>query len=57
MADDFRDRLVAHAQRAVTAAPRCANEESTRLFLVLPFVGLLGYDQMNPHEVFPEASG
>jgi hypothetical protein len=32
----------------------CTNEESTKLYLVLPFLGLLGYDYTNPYEVYPE---
>lgn len=32
----------------------CSNIESTRLYLALPFLGLLGYDYSNPFEVFPE---
>ncbi len=32
----------------------CSNEESTKLYLVLPFLGLLGYDYANPYEVYPE---
>ncbi len=44
MSDDFRQKLVAFAARSVELAPRCANEESTKLFLILPFLHLLGYD-------------
>ncbi len=32
----------------------CCNEESTKLYLVLPLLGLLGYDYTNPYEVYPE---
>ncbi len=35
-------------------APRCVNEESTKLFLILPFLNFLGYDDRNPDEVCPE---
>lgn len=38
----------------VTLAPRCTNEESTKLFLILPFLNFLGYDDRNPDEVCPE---
>src|SRR5271168_1305105 len=38
----------------VMLAPRCNNEESTKLFLVLPFLNFLGYDDRNPDEVCPE---
>lgn len=54
MLTEFRDRLVEFAKRATGAAPRCANEESTKMFLVLPMISLLGYDPMDPNEVFPE---
>jgi len=32
----------------------CGNEESTKLYLVLPIVGLFGYDYSNPYEVYPQ---
>jgi len=54
MSDDFQERLLAFSQRVVSLAPRCTNEESTKLFLILPFIGLLGYDDRNPLEVCPE---
>lgn len=54
MADDFRQKLKAFAERMVTLAPRCTNEESTKLFLILPFLNFLGYDDRNPDEVCPE---
>lgn len=54
MSDEFRQKVKAFAERAVVLAPRCSNEESTKLFLILPFLGLLGYDDRNPDEVCPE---
>ncbi|WP_238123542.1 MULTISPECIES: type I restriction endonuclease [unclassified Xanthobacter] len=51
---DFREKLTEFAKRAVTAAPRCLNEESTKMFLVVPMISFLGYDPMDPNEVFPE---
>lgn len=51
---EFRERLVELAKRAGNAAPRCANEESTKMFLVIPMISFLGYDPMDPNEVFPE---
>jgi hypothetical protein len=54
MSDDFRQKVIAFAGRALDMAPRCANEESTKLFLILPFIALLGFDDRNPHEVCPE---
>ncbi len=54
MSDDFRLKVKVFAERAVSLAPRCASEESTKLFLILPFLNLLGYDTSNPDEVSPE---
>jgi hypothetical protein len=54
MADDFRQKVKAFAERMVSLAPRCVNEESTKLFLILPFLNFLGYDDRNPDEVCPE---
>lgn len=54
MTDEFRQKLTAFAARAVELSPRCTNEESTKLFLILPFLNTLGYDDRNPHEVCPE---
>ncbi|WP_234052792.1 MULTISPECIES: type I restriction endonuclease [unclassified Xanthobacter] len=51
---EFRDKLTEFAKRAVAAAPRCQNEESTKMFLVVPMISFLGYDHMDPNEVFPE---
>lgn len=51
---DYRSRFVEFAKRAANAAPRCANEESTKMFLVIPMISFLGYDPMDPNEVFPE---
>ncbi|MDQ1080817.1 type I restriction endonuclease [Pseudoroseomonas cervicalis] len=56
MSDDFRGKLRQFAERMVALAPRCTNEESTKLFLVLPFLSFLGYDDRNPDEVCPEHS-
>ncbi|QHC34163.1 type I restriction endonuclease [Komagataeibacter xylinus] len=54
MSDDFRQKFKAFSERMVTLAPRCSNEEATKMFLVLPFLQFLGYDIMNPDEVCPE---
>jgi predicted type IV restriction endonuclease len=54
MADEFGEKLAAFAVRAVQMSSRCTNEESTRLFLILPFLNVLGYDDRNPDEVCPE---
>lgn len=54
MSDEFRQKVRTFAERAVSLAPKCGNEESTKLFLILPFLNLLGYDDRNPDEVRPE---
>ncbi len=54
MSEEFRQKIRAFAERAVSLAPRCANEEGTKLFLILPFLNFLGYDDRNPDEVCPE---
>lgn len=43
-----------HARMVVERAGKATNEEGTKLFLILPFFDLLGYDARNPDEVFPE---
>ncbi|GEB03630.1 type I restriction endonuclease [Gluconobacter roseus] len=54
MSDDFRQKFKSFASRMVGIAPRCTNEEGTKMFLVLPLLSFLGYDIMNPDEVCPE---
>lgn len=51
---ELRTALLAAAKRSVGIVGGCSNIESTRLYLALPFLGLLGYDYSNPYEVFPE---
>jgi hypothetical protein len=50
----LRDALSTLARRSVALHKACGNEESTKLYLVLPLIGLLGYDYTNPFEVYPE---
>lgn len=52
--NELRAGLLAVAKRSVSIMTACTNEESTKLYLVLPFLGLLGYDYANPYEVYPE---
>jgi hypothetical protein len=56
MSDDFRQKIKAFAARMVTLAPLCTDEGSTKLFLILPFLNFLGYDDRNPDEGCPEHS-
>lgn len=53
-ANELRAGVLAVAKRSVSIMTACTNEESTKLYLVLPFFGLLGYDYQNPYEVYPE---
>lgn len=50
----MRDDLQMLACRSVEIKGACRNEESTKLYLALPFVRLLGFDYSNPLEVYPE---
>jgi hypothetical protein len=52
--NELRAGLCALAKRSVGVMGACANEESTKLYLALPLIGLLGYDYSNPYEVYPE---
>lgn len=51
---ELRAGLTAVAKRATSIMSGCSNEQSTKLYLVLPMLGLLGYDYTNPFEVFPD---
>lgn len=53
-ANELRAGLLAVAKRSVSIMTACTNKESTKLYLVLPFLGLLGYDYADPYEVYPE---
>jgi len=52
--DEFRATLTAIAERSAAVKHTCANEESTKHFLILPIVGALGYDYTDPFVVQPE---
>lgn len=54
--NELRAGLLAVAKRSISIMAACTNEESTKLYLVLPMLGLLGYDFSNPYEVYPEHS-
>lgn len=51
---EVRAKLVEFAKHSVGIMGACTNEQSTKFFLVMPFLGLLGYDYTNPYEVYPE---
>lgn len=56
MADlsELNSRLTAIAARLPSIRSICTNEESTKLFLVLPVLSALGYDVADPTVVQPE---
>lgn len=51
---DLRARVVGFGNLLAAKRTACTNEESTKLFLILPFLAVLGYDPLNPYEVYPE---
>jgi hypothetical protein len=54
--NELRAGLCALAKRSVGLMSACGNEESTKLYLVLPVLGLFGWDYSNPYEVYPQYS-
>jgi predicted type IV restriction endonuclease len=52
--NELRAGLCAIAKRSVGLMSACGNEESTKLYLVMPILGLFGYDYSNPYEVYPQ---
>jgi hypothetical protein len=55
VSEEFRQRLVEYSKKATGLAERAENEAATRLFLIMPFLQLLGYDPYDPDEIVPEA--
>jgi hypothetical protein len=54
MLGELQARLGAIAERSAAIRSACTNEESTKLYLVLPVVGALGYEYTDPFIVQPE---
>lgn len=52
--DEFRANLVSFAERIQRIREHVKNEEATKVSLILPFIGLLGYDILDPTEVAAE---
>jgi predicted type IV restriction endonuclease len=50
---DLRATLGEVAKRAQAVVKACNNDESTKLYLVLPVLRALGYDSNDPLEVYP----
>lgn len=51
---DFIDQLKTQAARIPALCPRLQTEEATKNALIMPFIGVLGFDVFNPLEVIPE---
>jgi hypothetical protein len=51
---DLQARLSTIAERSATIKSVCTNEESTKLYLILPVIGALGYNYTDPFTVQPE---
>lgn len=51
---DLGETLAAVATRLRGVKSACTNEESTKLYLILPLLAALGYDPTNPYEIYPE---
>ena len=49
----LRTALTDLAKRSATIAKACNNDESVKLYLVLPMLRALGYDSTDPLEVYP----
>jgi hypothetical protein len=52
----FQEQLIAFAKQGVMRVAQCPNEECTKLYLVLPFLRILGYDPNDPDQVVAEHS-
>lgn len=52
--DEFRASLITFGERVQKVREHIRNEEATKMSLILPFIGLLGYDTMDPTEVAAE---
>jgi hypothetical protein len=50
---ELRGELAELAKRSTSLMKACNNEESIKLYLVLPMIGVLGYDSSDPLEVYP----
>lgn len=51
---DFKDAIMAIAERVLKIRENVANEEATKTAMVMPFIQALGYNVFDPTEVVPE---
>jgi hypothetical protein len=52
--EEFKTKVVIHAEKVAKVRDQLQTEEATKTALILPFIGLLGYDVTDPSEVIPE---
>ena len=52
----FQEQLIAFANVVALRTAKCANEEQTKLYLLIPFLNLLGYDARDPSQVIAKSS-
>jgi predicted type IV restriction endonuclease len=57
MPTEFEARLVAFSKRAMRIASHCASDEAAKIYLVMPFLELLGYDAGDPSTIVPDHEG
>lgn len=57
MPDNFEIQLSAFAKRAMRILSHCASEEAARIYLVMPFLELMGYDARDPSVLVPANDG
>jgi len=53
-AQSFQAQLISFAGKVSRIKTHCQSEESTKIYLVVPFLALLGYDASDPSIVVPE---
>ena len=51
---DFNDKLQAFGERVSRVKDSATTEEATKMYLIVPFLRLLGYDDTNPDDIKPE---
>jgi hypothetical protein len=52
--EEFRTAVALYGEKVAKFKDKLATEEATKVALILPFIGLLGYDGHDPTEVVPE---
>jgi hypothetical protein len=54
MNNDFAERLREFALKIARIKDHCPSEEATKIYMVLPFLAMLGYDITDPASIVPE---